>query len=570
MTNKTVWLLLLPLVIMISLSLIFQRPLVSAQEGESNSTQDDYWKFFKEPVQASPLQYVVADQIIEPTVIDSGVIPISQPIPDGDVDGMRVSFTITKPLWIEAVSIYYNINHPQLDDLEVWLVSPNNTATKLVVTPIREISQNEVNYYSTAIHDGEIAKGEWQLRIIDRQLGNIGELSAWQLIVSGKPIDTTYIPSIMSVPIIIDPGPVTPVTAIPTDTPTNTGTPTNTPTITETPTPATPTETPIPATPTNTLPPTLTPTITNTPTPRDTETPIPTFTPGSATNTPTPRPFVPTATPTPVCKLRGIDNAGFENGRNNWKRYSLLGKEELTIMSVNDRPIELPIEPVDGDWVAWLGGLDLEINSISQDGIELTSSCQYIAHDILVQSYEDDAGCVMQRYPFEKFDPRYNDPFFQYDPTNPSDSNFLFLLNYLRLAQPNTIYWNREIDVMGIIVRHTQPNGDKITGVGIIESDVFADWSLCNQAGGSDWGEVIYDTSYFAGKTVSIEFKIVTNGATRGDGERTTSSVFIDNVRASENPFGDGRNGRNHASKVPIIDIKILEPGSPEYEFWTQ
>ena len=102
------------------------------------------------------------------------------------------------------------------------------------------------------------------------------------------------------------------------------------------------------------------------PTPTPTRTPTPT-----ATNGPSPTPTAtatPTRTPTPTATtsvtLPTIANADFESGSGNgWVEYSLQGKLPIITNAAGG----LLIAPHSGQYAAWMGGVDSEISSITQD-----------------------------------------------------------------------------------------------------------------------------------------------------------------------------------------------------------
>lgn len=576
--RKKILLLSLSMALMILFSMIFSgqaasfrfqtsstvtlQPLITATPG------NDYWKFVKGRSDQQARQVPMIEVV-------TGPILVNQSIPDNDTQGITSRFYVARNLIVEELELVFELSHPQPTDLTIFLTSPAETIIPISPRNVDPLDSSPASFY-TQQNAGELTKGYWTLTIIDTQNSNIGSLNNWELILRGKTeIKDVYLPVILiqDIPVIVDPTLSTPITATPTNTPsitptptetltpsvtptpTNTGTPTNTPTVTNTPT--------ITPTPTETNTPTVTRTPTNTGTPTPTVF-IPTFTPGPPTNTPTPNPPLPTATNTPACNI-DIRNPGFEDGRDFWSVRSINDKEDDTILTEDSRPIKLPYAPADGEWAAWLGGYNNEINSISQNGVRLSSNCKFITHEISIQSY--DSVCPLEAYPYNpgkyffSYDP--NNPFYDFDPNDLSDVNYSALLSYLHYAQPNTIYWNYQADIGGILI--TDPATGEV-GVGILSSDPFIKYEMCDYENGTVWEDVYYHAAYFAGKTVNIEFKVVINA-------QQESSMFIDNVSADYDliPDDDDDDNRRQAGDQPqVIEMMILQPGSPEYEFWTR
>ncbi|MCB9432411.1 MAG: PD40 domain-containing protein [Ardenticatenaceae bacterium] len=131
-----------------------------------------------------------------------------------------------------------------------------------------------------------------------------------------------------------------------------------------------PTATPTASAPTATASPT--PIVTPTMKPIPTSTPTPAFTPS------------PTPTATPNSSLPTVPNGNFEQGRNvDWFEDSFNGIPLI----VNSG---LPINARSGSWVAWLGGVDDEISSLSQTFF-LTDATGPLYLEFYYQIRSDDA-----------------------------------------------------------------------------------------------------------------------------------------------------------------------------------
>lgn len=151
------------------------------------------------------------------------------------------SVYVPQDILIESVEVIFTATHAYRGDLEVRLVSPYGTESRLLVTS-NDLGANYSGWKMTSLrHLDEGSEGTWTLRVADGYPQNAGVWNSWQLVIHGRSGEP-------------------PATPTPTHTATNTPTATHTPTATDTPTA---TFTP---TPTFTLTPTFTPTATWTPT----------------------------------------------------------------------------------------------------------------------------------------------------------------------------------------------------------------------------------------------------------------------------------------------------------------
>lgn len=124
--------------------------------------------------------------------LNNAVFP-SLPIPDFDVATnsagvVRSELTVSESLRIDPAnfSVYFEISHSSVLDLEVTLTSPEGTEIKLLE------NRDEENAYFTAefpneiepldsfmLLDGENTQGVWTLTVSDLLLNDIGELLSW-------------------------------------------------------------------------------------------------------------------------------------------------------------------------------------------------------------------------------------------------------------------------------------------------------------------------------------------------------------------------------------------------------
>lgn len=159
---------------------------------------------------------------------------------------------------------------------------------------------------------------------------------------------------------IVEPTPVEPTPVPPTQT--ATATPLATATTTHTPAP-TASSTPVPTGTASPLPPTVTTTATAVATATATAEPT-----ATATSTPTAVPPTPTTQPTPipttepgVC-VDQIENGDFEAGTTGWTEASRLD----FALICDEATCGASLEPVSGDYLAWLGGANRERAEITQ------------------------------------------------------------------------------------------------------------------------------------------------------------------------------------------------------------
>ena len=212
------------------------------------------------------------------------------------------SVYVPQDILIESVEVIFTATHAYRGDLEVRLVSPYGTESRLLVTS-NDLGANYSGWKMISLrHLDEGSEGTWTLRVADGYPQNAGVWNSWQLVIYGRSGEP-------------------PATPTPTHTATNTPTAMHTPTATNTPTA---TFTP---TPTFTLTPTFTPTATWTPT---------------LTLTPS---ITPTATATrePVNYVIGLYEGGM------WQLRTVLssGLPELTL---NFGGVGAGWQAINGDW----------------------------------------------------------------------------------------------------------------------------------------------------------------------------------------------------------------------------
>jgi len=118
-------------------------------------------------------------------------------IPDGAVITRNLS--IGAGIRAEHVDITVDLNHSNWGDLKVDLISPSGTVSKLVTNPETTASNpggtvgiGQLKYTFDTTHSyGELAQGNWQLRITDRSGRGVGTLNGWKVDVYGSDSDET-------------------------------------------------------------------------------------------------------------------------------------------------------------------------------------------------------------------------------------------------------------------------------------------------------------------------------------------------------------------------------------------
>jgi Ca2+-binding RTX toxin-like protein len=91
---------------------------------------------------------------------------------------------------VDFVDVSINLNHPHLDDLEIYLISPDGTVTTLIdfryeLQYTSDITEAVLNFGANAFR-GENGAGEWTIRIIDRWLADEGTVNSASVTLHGS------------------------------------------------------------------------------------------------------------------------------------------------------------------------------------------------------------------------------------------------------------------------------------------------------------------------------------------------------------------------------------------------
>ena len=127
---------------------------------------------------------------------------VNAAIPDNTDKAVYGDIDIDSDIVVERVDVTVNITHPFIGDLEIALISPDDTTSYLMYRPSQGAlsavgsNQHDIHFtFDTVLDWGESAKGRWSLAVIDRETGNVGTFDNWSIdIIGHKPTaDHTFI-----------------------------------------------------------------------------------------------------------------------------------------------------------------------------------------------------------------------------------------------------------------------------------------------------------------------------------------------------------------------------------------
>ncbi len=112
-------------------------------------------------------------------------LTVSQPIPDAGA-WQNVSLNFPHDLTAEHVEVVVNITHGRRGDLEIELISPHGTVSRLMYGRVSDTGTNFTNWRLSSVrHWGESTGGTWTLRVRDITAGIAGTLNSVQLRIYG-------------------------------------------------------------------------------------------------------------------------------------------------------------------------------------------------------------------------------------------------------------------------------------------------------------------------------------------------------------------------------------------------
>lgn len=133
-------------------------------------------------------------------------------IPDNDLAGINAVFTVASPLLIGDLDVDLVIEHPRITDLTVELISPAGTTIQLHARTQIYAETFQARFDDIldpgfndgfgdrgaagpgrlTDFDGEPIAGQWSLRMIDHEPGEVGSLIRWQLRVCPAQLDSDF------------------------------------------------------------------------------------------------------------------------------------------------------------------------------------------------------------------------------------------------------------------------------------------------------------------------------------------------------------------------------------------
>lgn len=106
------------------------------------------------------------------------------PIPDGNAAGVGYRFRFDEPLRVEAVRLRTGFTHAARGELQVDLVSPSGTLSRLW-SPHADNGSGLNHRFTSMACWGEAGEGEWELRVTDFVPGNRGDIVTLELELFG-------------------------------------------------------------------------------------------------------------------------------------------------------------------------------------------------------------------------------------------------------------------------------------------------------------------------------------------------------------------------------------------------
>lgn len=118
----------------------------------------------------------------------SGVLPVGEAVPEGDLKGLVRTFVMPQNLRVESVEVVLNATTLYAGDLRITLTSPWGTESLLAATR-SDATDHYTDYLFTSVrHWDEPSAGVWTMRIADLGAGDAAVWDDWTLNVYGTPI----------------------------------------------------------------------------------------------------------------------------------------------------------------------------------------------------------------------------------------------------------------------------------------------------------------------------------------------------------------------------------------------
>jgi len=117
-------------------------------------------------------------------------LPIA--IPDNNAIGVTSTINVTGSGTVGSLSLSLNITHPFRGDLIVTLISPAGTSFIVSNREGGSTSNIVVTNLTVSTFNGETAAGNWQLKVQDLSIANVGTLNSWSLTIVGSCAQTAH------------------------------------------------------------------------------------------------------------------------------------------------------------------------------------------------------------------------------------------------------------------------------------------------------------------------------------------------------------------------------------------
>lgn len=107
------------------------------------------------------------------------------PIPDGDAAGVALPVQVSSDLRVETARLALDIEHPGRNELQVELISPHGTVSRLW-SPHDDRTAHLRHRFTSVFCWGEPADGTWRVRVADLTPGQSGHVVSARLELSGS------------------------------------------------------------------------------------------------------------------------------------------------------------------------------------------------------------------------------------------------------------------------------------------------------------------------------------------------------------------------------------------------
>ena len=108
-------------------------------------------------------------------------------IPDNNATGITSTIPVVGNGNVASFTLSLNITHPFRGDLLVTLTSPAGLTAVVFNGSPNDSTDNVIfTNASTTVFNGEVAAGNWKLKVVDRAAGDVGTLNSWSMHIVGN------------------------------------------------------------------------------------------------------------------------------------------------------------------------------------------------------------------------------------------------------------------------------------------------------------------------------------------------------------------------------------------------